>query len=73
MSMHTFEEAFEVVEKEFNMLGSMVKDNDLMQIVKHLMGSVYYLGIKTWHMHNRQHFGLPDKGEDFITGQGFFV
>ena len=44
MSDYTFDEAFKSAEATFNTLGSMVKDETLMRVVKHLMESAYYIG-----------------------------
>ena len=44
MSDHTFDEAFKSLELTFDVLGSIVKDDTLMEVVKNLMESSYYLG-----------------------------
>ena len=46
MSNYTFDEAFKVLEGTFDRLGSTVKDDTLMRVVKNLMESSYHLGGK---------------------------
>ena len=42
----TFEQAFEQSRETYDILGSMVKDETLMRVVKHLMESAYHIGAR---------------------------